>query len=168
MLPVANRLNRCGPPQTRLDSREVGRSRTSLCFAAPVHPCTLAAPAHPCASRHLYIHVHWDSSGLRPSTLRGRRLAPALSRSAAQCSARTQVASAEPPVYRQTQRPRTGPLCLHGGGGWDSNPGSDPVPQPPENTQVNFLKTAQIAHGEKSKKNRRFWGGPENHAISID
>ena len=27
----------------------IGRSRTSLCFAAPAHPCALAALAHPCA-----------------------------------------------------------------------------------------------------------------------
>jgi hypothetical protein len=51
------------------DDGGCGRSRTSLCFAAPVHPCTLAAHAHPCASRHRYIPVHWDSSSLCPRPL---------------------------------------------------------------------------------------------------
>ena len=47
-----------GPGTMECRIRGQGRSRTSLCFAAPAHPCALAALAHPCPSRHQHIHVH--------------------------------------------------------------------------------------------------------------
>jgi hypothetical protein len=37
-----------------------GRSRPSMAYAAPVHPCTMAAPGHPWPTRHRCIPAQWN------------------------------------------------------------------------------------------------------------